>query len=446
MIVPMKYLRLCLLATLLASTALGSIADKVVREKIAGLDVLAYRTGVEEVVTLRGSLPAGDIFAAKGQSAVPTLVGQMLDQGTTTQDKYAIAQKLDAIGAKIGFAVDGVMVEFRAKCLRKDLPLVLSILAEELRAPAFSAEEFAKVKKQISGDLQRAMESPDYRANQAFAESVYPPGHPNYSPPIKEFLAAVQSATIEELKQFHAQHYGPAEATLVAVGDIDIELLKREVAKSFDGWSGGQAAPAFPEAGPPNESKEETIAMADKPNVAVIIGQASGMKYTEPDALALRVATTVLGKGFTGRLMATVRDKEGLTYGIGASLSNDSYASGNWHIQANFAPQLLEKGMAATRRELENWYTKGITAAELERTKTNLIGSFKVGLATTDSISSALLQAVQRGLDPSWLDEYPQRINAMTLETVNAAIKKHLAPAKMTTIKAGSVPTGGNGG
>src|SRR5450755_1750689 len=154
---------LSLLVSLLLTASVGkisgAIADKVVREKIAGIDVIAYRTDIKDVVTFRGSLPAGDSFAPKENIAVPTLVGDMLDKGTTKQNKFEIAQKLDNIGAKIGFSVGGIMTEFRGKCLRKDLPLVMSILAEEMRTPAFTEEEFAKLKKQLVGDLQRAQES-----------------------------------------------------------------------------------------------------------------------------------------------------------------------------------------------------------------------------------------------------------------------------------------------
>ncbi|MBA2243303.1 MAG: insulinase family protein, partial [Chthoniobacterales bacterium] len=423
-----------------AATSPAQIADKVVRERIAGIDVIAYKTGVKDVVTFRGSLPAGDSFAPKENVAIPTLTGGMLDKGTTRQDKFAIAQKLDNIGAKISFDVEGVMLEFAGKCLSKDLPLVLSILAEELRTPAFSEEEFAKLKKQISGQLQRALESPDYRADQAFSETVFPPGHPNYSPPTKEFLAAVETAKLEDLKTFHTAFYGPAQATLVVVGDVDIGGLKSAIAQEFGEWDGGRTLPDFPKAAGAAQRREQTISMADKPNVTVIVGQATGLKYKDPEALALRVGTAALGQGFTGRLMANVRDKEGLTYGIRAGLGSDAFADGEWQISANFAPQLLEKGMASTKRELEGWYAQGITAAELERVKSNLIGTFKVGLATTDGLSSALLNAVHRGYDVTWLDEYPKRVAALALPEVNAAIKKHLQPEKMTVIKAGSVP------
>lgn len=445
----MKRISIPIIAALAVSVATQStaqIAAKVVRAKIAGIDLIAYKTGVQDVVTFRGSLPAGDSFAPKNNIAVPTLAGEMLDKGTTQRDKFAIAQKLDEIGAKIDFAVGGVMVEFQGKCLRKDLPVVISLLAEQLRTPAFAAEEFEKLKKQLIGDLQRALESTDYRADQAFAETVFPVGHPNHVPPPKEFVAAIEAAKLEDVKAFHAAYYGPAQATLVTVGDVDIETLKGDLAKAFEGWTGGKTAPEFPKAAPKTERKEQTIAMADKPNVTVILGQTSGLRYKDDARLALRVATAVLGSGFTGRLMANVRDKEGLTYGIGAGLSHEAFTDGAWELQANFAPDLLEKGMASTKRELDAWYAQGVTAAELERVKSNLIGTFKVGLATTDGLSNALLNAIHCGYDVTWLDEYPKRVAALSLAEVNGAIKKHLKPETMTVIKAGSVapPTSRN--
>ncbi len=439
----MKFPRVLLFvaASLAATIAHAQIAANVVRNRIAGIDVIAYKTGVRDVVTFRGSLPAGDSFAPANNLAIPTLVGGMLDKGTTTEDKFAIAQKLDAVGAELTFSVDSTMVVFSGKCLRKDVPLVIGLLAEQLRSPAFSEEEFAKLKKQIAGGLKRALESTSYRASQTFSEAIYPPGHPNYTPSTEAFLAALDTATIADLRAFHAKYYGPADFTVVAVGDLDIDGLKTEIAKTFAGWTGGVAKTVYSKATPTDADRDQGVFMPDKPNVSVIIGQTTGLKYTDADTIPLRVATTVLGSGFTGRLMATVRDKEGLTYGIGSRLANDTFADGDWRIIANFAPALLEQGLASTRRELKLWYEQGVTAAELARTKTNLSGSFKVSLATTDGLASALLAAVHRGYDPTWLDEYPQKLDAVTLAEVNAVIKKRLNPENMVLIKAGTMPT-----
>jgi len=443
MISSRRFLLALLAATaLLATAARAAIAEKVTRATIAGIDLIAYPTAVKDVVTFAGSLPAGDSFAPDANLAIASLVGGMLDKGTTAQDKFAIAQKLDAVGASLSFSVDSTMVTFSGKCLRKDVPLVVSLLAEQLRSPAFSEEEFTKLKKQIAGRLQRALEQTGYRAGQAFAATIYPPGHPNYEPSTEAFLAALNSATVADLRAFHQKFYGPAQLTLVAVGDIDPAALQADVTKAFANWTGGIKRPDYPRLAAASELvRDQSVFMAEKPNVSVIIGQASGLRYTDPDALPLRVATTILGSGFTGRLMATVRDQEGLTYGIGARTGNDTYTDGDWRIIANFAPDLLEKGLASTRRELTAWYEKGVTAEEVARTKTNLAGSFQVDLATTEGLAGAILGAVHRGYPLTWIDNYTNQLNAVTLDQVNAVIKKHLKPADMVLIKAGTVPS-----
>ena len=437
----MNILRFLALFVALTAALHAQIAERAVRTRIGGIDVIAYPTGVKDVVTFCGSLPAGDSFAPADNLAVPTLVGTMLDQGTTTEDKFAIAEKLDSVGAELGFEVGGTLMEFSGKCLRKDLPMVIGLLAEELRSPAFSEEEFAKVKQQLAGDLQRSLESTGYRSSQAFAEAIYQPGSPNYQPSTEAFLAAIKTATVADLRAFHKKYYGPAAFTVVAVGDLDIPGLQSEIAKAFSGWTGGVAMPAYPKPAPTDADRDQSVFMPEKPSVSVILGQPSGLKYTDPDSMPLRVATTILGSGFTGRLMSTVRDKEGLTYGIGSRVGNDAFAEGDWRISASFAPALLEKGLTSTRRELKKWYDDGVTAAELERTKTNLAGSYKVGLATTDGIAGMILATIARGYDLNWLDEYPKTIDAVTLDQVNAAIKKHLNPDDMILIKAGTVPS-----
>jgi zinc protease len=137
--------------------------------------------------------------------------------------------------------------------------------------------------------------------------------------------------------------------------------------------------------------------------------------------------------------MSTVRDREGLTYGIGAALFDDTLTAGAWQIEATFAPTLLAKGVASTRRELQQWWQGGVSEAELALRKRGLIGSYFVGLSTTSGLADRILLTIQRGYDLDWLDAYPQAVDALTVPAVNAAIKTHLDPATMVTVEAGSL-------
>jgi zinc protease len=437
----MKRLFFLLLASCsLLVVAHAQIAPKVTRTRIAGVDVLLYPTGVKNVVNIRGALPAGDVFSAGTNPAVATLTGILLDQGTTKQDKFAIAAKLEAVGATLDFSVGNELVEISAKCLKKDVPLVIELIAEQLRSPALSAEEFEKAKKQYAGNLQRSLESTDNQAAEAAALALYPIGHPNRPTPHNEMLAAIEKATLDEVKAFHKAHYGPAHMTLTVVGDLDIPQIQGELTKAFAGWTGGVPLPAALPATVGDMAKEVVVFMPEKTSVSVIVAQPSRLRYGQDDYQALRLATAILGSGFTGRLMGNVRDKEGLTYGIGAQLASDTFADGDFRIAGTFAPNLLDKGITSTQKQLNLWYNEGVTDKEVTERKTNLVGRYKVNLATTDGMANQLLATVNRGLPLSWLDTYPAEISALTPAQVNSAIKKHLNPEKMVTIKAGTVP------
>jgi zinc protease len=427
-------------ATIAMPTRAAQIAQHIVRAKIGGIDLIAYPTAVKDVVTLLGSLPAGDAFAGAGNVAVPTLVGMMLERGTQSEDQFAIARQLESVGAEINFEVGIQLVQIHAKCLRKDLPLVIRLIAEQLRTPAFAPAEFAKAQQAAIGALQQSLENTNARASEAFNRAVFPKGHPNRPPSTEEMLAAVRRAKIEDLQRFHREHYGPAHLILIAVGDLDVRRLQADVATGFGGWTGGSdfLHPASPAAAAAS-AREESIRVPGKASVSVVLGAATGLRYKDPESLALRVGTAIFGSGFTSRLMGSVRDKEGLTYGIGASMGEDALTDGYWRISATFAPALLEKGTASTRRELLRWSREGVTAEELAARKTNLIGAYQVSLATTGGLAAALEQAVLRGYPVSWLDEYPRAIEALTLADVNRAIQKHIDPAKLVLVKAGSV-------
>ena len=420
------------------------VAARAQRRAIDGIDVVSLPTGIKDVVTFRGSLNAGDIFNPPGNPAIADLAAAMLDQGTVGRDKFEVSGLLEQAGATLTFNAGSHTLTFSGKCLRADLATVLGLLVEQLRTPRFDPAEFSKVKKQVVGAYQRRMEETDFRGGNAFARAVFPPGHPNHPPADEAYLAAVEAATLEEVKAFHAATYGPQGARLVLVGDLDAAVIDQSLKAATSGWTGGKPLPETPVASLPAQSRLEPVAMPGKTSVSVFIGQPSGLRHRDPDHLALSTGTAILGSGFfSARLLATVRGQEGLTYGIGAALNADTYSDGYWGINGTFAPELLARGLASTRRELERFVRDGVTAEELATFKGTIIGSYKVALSSTDGLAGALLNALQRGHELAYVDAYPDRIRRLTVEQINAAIKKHLHADRMITVTAGSVPESG---
>jgi zinc protease len=435
-------IRLSMMMAMMAvgGAAAANMADQAHRSKVDGIDLITYRSNVKDVVVILGVLPAGDAMAESGNVAIPTLSGMMLDRGTKALDKFAISEKLENVGAEISFTVGVQSLEIHAKCLKKDLPLIIGTIAAELRTPSLLVGEFNKAKQQLIGELEASAQNGSALASEAFERAVFPEGHPNRPHTLAEYIASAKSANLEELRAFQAKYYGPAHMTLVVAGDVSDADAQADIGKAFSGWSGGQdyLRPAKPAAAA--AASEKTVPLADKPSVTMLMGQASGLRYSDPDNLPLRVGTAILGRGFTGRLMGTVRDKEGLTYNIGANMRDDNVTDGVWEVSASFAPTLLAKGVESTRREVAKWWREGVSELELAAHKQGLIGSYFVSLSTTLGLAETILVNAQRGYDPSWLDAYPKALKALTREQVNAAIKTHINPNTLVLVEAGSVP------
>ncbi|MBK8479520.1 MAG: insulinase family protein [Opitutaceae bacterium] len=424
------------------SASPAPVAGTLFRRPIGGIDFVARPTGVSEVVTIVGSLAAGDAFSPADNTALALLTAALLDKGTTRHDKFALAELLAGMGATIEFGSDRLRVEFTARCLRADAPAVIALLAEQLRQPAFASAEVAKEKARLAGELQQAMDQPGARAAIALSRALWPEGHPQRQPELPRTLADLALATPTQVAEFHRSHYGPRSLRLVAVGDLDPATIATAVERSFEGWVGGSEYPAPPKLpAPQTHGQTVELPMAEKPSLTLLLGQTTGLQARDTDALALKLATHTLGgPTFTSRLISTIRDTEGLTYGIGARVGVDSITEGSWFIRGTFDTTLLGRGEASTRRELSKWFEQGITAEELAAQKTNYVGVFKLGLATTTGMAEALLGALERGEGPEAVDSLGARVNALSLSEVNAAIRHHLDPALMVVIKAGTLP------
>ena len=201
-------------------------------------------------------------------SPSPTLTGMLLDKGTTKQDKFAIAEKLESVGATHQFRVGKQMIEVSAKCLKKDVPLVIGLIAEQLRTPALSAEEFEKAKKQFAGMLQRQLEDTNFRAADAFTRAVYPVGHPNRSPRRRN------TSRRSRVRQTRGGRRVP-QKTLRSRPLHDRGRRRPrhpaapgEIGKAFAGWTGGVPVIVRPKRPATDAPKEQDVFMPGKTSVS----------------------------------------------------------------------------------------------------------------------------------------------------------------------------------
>lgn len=428
----------------LDETAIEKSASAYKREKVAGIDVVSVKTSAKDFVTVAASISLGNFASEKKNAMIPALTASMLSKGTTLNDKFKFSEKLQKLGVNLNVNASTFKVNIGFKCLKKDLDQVITLLAEELRNPLFDAKEFENLKQQFTGNVQQNLNDPGERGDIALSQAIYPKTNPNYSLSVEEDIANIKNATLDEVKAFHKKYFGPASMRLVIVGDTEGANLSASLKKSFKNWNGGVSENLKFEEATKVAAKTEVVTIPEKPSAELYIGQYTGLKRTDADYIPFYIANYTLGAGFAGRLMQTVRDNDGLTYNISSGLGGNIQTGGFWFVNASFNPNLFQKGLDATMVQVDKWVKNGITATELENKKTNLIGSFKVGMSTTNGMARTILSFIERGLEPNYIEQYPKDIEKATLQQVNDAVKKYIQLDKMIIIKSGSLDKDGN--
>lgn len=410
---------------------------------VNGVRVLSLETGVKDVITIAGSLLGGDVFGPADNNATAEMAAAMLDQGTEERDKFAISEILEDTGATLAFSSDNYRVRFGGRCLSKDVSVVLELLAEQLRMPVFSEEELKTLIERRVGELKKQSEDTRMRATEVFLQKLYPEGHPNYYIPMDKQIAATESVQAEGLRAFHENSYGVGNLTVVAVGDVSHREISESVETHFSGWRKSPLSMnswGEERANEISEPIEKKVKMKGKTSADVVFGQPIGIDREHADFRPLALGHLILGGNFSARLMSTVRDQEGLTYGIQSSVAGvDNGNDGYWYIWGTFAPELMDRGRESAVKQLKAWIRQGVTEDELSRKKTTASGMYKVGLATTAGLAGQILATVERGRELEHIDTYTDRINALTLDQVNAAIKNYCDPEKLVTVAAGSL-------
>ena len=422
-----------------ASTA-ELLSARVEERRVGPCRVLMLKTSVQAVVSWRGSFLAYPDVAG-GDRLVQVLAVQLLDKGTRLRGRFELAEILENRGAQLQFASEPLRIAFQGRALRDDVPVVLQIMAEELRQPLFDAGEFDKAKAQYQATLQRSLENTATQALGALARQIYDTAHPNYLTPTRQLLTRLDALPVEQVRTYHDRHFGARDLLLVFVGDLDPEAIETAVADAFGDWPAHEAPPAYAATAEPRAPEQARVVMPGKRNLDVRMGHALPLRRQDEDYLPLYLANYVLGGNFSARLMNKVRDEMGLTYGIHARLSGiTADYEGHWVVGVTLSQDKLEKGIEATLGEVRRFVEEGPTADELQDKKTTIAGSFNVGLATTGGLASALYQHANLGFDVGYLDRYPLEVDAVTLDQVRDALHRYFKPDIFQTALAGMLP------
>ncbi|HEY0386205.1 MAG TPA: insulinase family protein, partial [Pyrinomonadaceae bacterium] len=330
------------------SVGQSNFAGRVKRTELGnGATLLVLENPTTPTFSLRGSFRAGSYFEPRDKPGLAQLTAAMLERGTKRRNKLQIASDLESVGAEVGFSADPFAVNVVARALSKDLPLVMSTLAEELREPAFPADELEKLKQQTIAAIQEQQSSTSFRAREKLTESIFDPSNPFYMTPGEKLIESVKSITVEDVRRFYTEHYGGRSLILAISGAVNADEVKRQFEEGFGAFKGPSSVDiTVTDPQPQTATRREVVLLKDKANVDILLGSAAPLRRDSKDYYAALLANSALGEStLSSRLGLQVRDKEGLTYGIFSRFRAPSLAAGPWYVGVSVNPTNVEKAI-----------------------------------------------------------------------------------------------------
>jgi zinc protease len=420
----------------------ANIESRTIRSDTSGikLALLPKKTRGGKVVA-QMTLRYGDEKRLMNRAIAARMTGGMLMRGTAKHTRQQIRDELDRLKARAfvfgGPTQAGVSIE----TTRENLPAVMRLVAEILREPVFPANEFELLKQETLAAIEQQKSEPTQIAFTAFNRqlSPYPKGDVRYITTIEEDVADLNAVTLDQAKQFYQDFYGASDAQLTVVGDFDDKEISKLAADLFGDWKSPKKFARVPTLYKDVAATNQSFPAPDKANAFFVAGFNLKLRSDHPDYPALLLGHYMLGGGFlNSRLAARIRGKDGLSYGVGSGInvsSLDEY--GRFTATAIYAPQNVEKLEAAFKEEVARMLKDGFTTEEVEAAKSGYLQSRQVSLAQDNELASRLNQYLFLKRTLQWDADLDAKLKALTPEGINAAMRRHMDPAKITIVKAG---------
>jgi len=383
----------------------------------------------------------GDEQSLLGRETDGTLAAAMLMRGTTKHSRQEIEDALDAARARLSIVGNGTGTVVRSQSVRDHLPETLKLVAEIVREPSFPASEFEKLKRERATDVEGRRSEPEDVAARSLGRygNPYSKEDVRYVPTIEEEVRRIESAKLDDVKEFYSRFAGGAHAELAIVGDFDAAAVKASLESLLGSWE--SRAPHVRVAQPLVEKRAIEIReiTPDKAN-AVLAGELDlPVNDTSPDFAALYLANYLLGGSSTSRLWERIRQKEGLSYSVYSVLEPSSFEPNTaLTVEAIFAPENLARLRAALTEEIARAVRDGFTATEVADGKKAMLQERALARTQDARLANELARQAYLGRTFAYAAQLDARIAALTPAEVNAVLRKYVKPGAFVDVYAGN--------
>ncbi|MFM8253516.1 MAG: M16 family metallopeptidase [Planctomycetota bacterium] len=394
-----------------------------------------------ETVSLTLRLRYGNAESLRGRALAASVLPDLMERGTKSMNFAQLRDALDKEKIRLGAGGEPGVLTLSVQTKRDNLPAALEILNKILREPALDEQEFETLRREQVTEIEQNLSDPQMLAyNKARRESApYSAEDPRYTPTIAESVEQMKKLSVSEVKAVYDELLSAQTGELVVVGDFDPAAVAK-FEKSLADWKSPakfeRLTRGVPEKMP---AGKQVIDTPDKENAVYVSIGVSAMKNDDPDYPAMVVSNYIFGaSSLASRLADRVRQKEGLSYGIGSSFNAASLDSrAVFQIVAITNPKNMARLETVVKEELAKWLKDGVKPEELEQAKQAYLKQLEVGRSSDDRLTGMLADNLFENRTMAFQVDFEKKVKALTVEQVNAAIRRHLNSEKLLTITAG---------
>ena len=399
------------------------------------------------MVDVQIAFDAGSRRDPAAQAGLAQAAALMSAKGVRAQDdapaldENALGEAWADLGASFGAHADRDSYSYALRSLTDAalLQRAARLAARQIAQPSWPESVWESERARWSAAIKESYTRPGPVAARAFSTALYG-SHPYGQRPEEDTLARIGVA---DLQAFHTRAIAACRARVSLVGALDraqAQTLVRALLALLPERDPADCAPlpAVPDAPPLAQPQVQRIACPSA-QAQVLIGQL-GIARRDPDFLALLVGNHILGGGgLVSRLTEEVREKRGLSYSVYSDFS-PGLNVGGFVVALQTRPDQADQALQVAQQTLARYVQDGPTEAELQAAKDNLIGGFALRIDSNRKLLANVSNIAWNGLPLDYLEHWTQRVQALTVADVRAALQRHLHPERMATVVVGGQP------
>lgn len=405
------------------------------------LALLPKRTRGERVVG-QIQLRWGDVQASMGAHEA-RFVGSLLREGNAKYTRQQLIDEQVRLKGSISISSGRNGLQMRLEGEQASFPALLQLGFDMLREPLFPAEAFERAQRDLIKGLRDSRNNPDQLRLAAVREHYNQatgaqPGDPGYQASLDDTIGWVSSVTLDQVKAFHAKHWGVGEGEAGFVGALP-EGLAAQLDTLLAGWKKGEPYKRWVAPFQDVPAASFHVNAPDKASAVLSLRQEVRLNGEHADVVPLTVVNQLLGGGsLESRLNVKLRQESSLTYGAESILSMPEFGeAGHWTIRTSMAPENRDKALTLIHALIANLLKNGVSAEELERARKDLLESRRRSRSNEAGLAARIADLVENGKDWRYTESWDERYRQVTLDEVNAALRRYLRPDAWVISSAG---------